>query len=402
MLKILYLSLITPDTSCGAHIAIYRHLIYKQDFEVAVCSTVADASLTKDKFVITRNSVFERLRKTRLSRLVFNYDYVMNWYSIPQEVLNYAKDYQPDIILTVADNIHGGFALQLSEKLKIPLVVNFQDLSPLSQFISVNMAPFTWVRKFLMNKFHDLHNNADLVFYTSEGMKKWFESHKNGHILYPLGDFERPTIAKDNENTHASRPVTVVYAGNCYGAYGRMLLKFARQVKGSNEIHLKIFPVGKGWTDEEINEMREAGIYQSFMPFEQLRQELQKADAFLTVMSFEEPERPFVQTSFTTKWLDYAPYGKPIFVWAPSYSSASIFARKYGCGVVTDSDDPTVLKDNILHCSNSEPDWTFFGEKARYVSDQILNPEKIHQLFVNEIRALAEKNFAQYSSKNNT
>ena len=389
MLKILYISSITPDTSCGAHIAIYRHLVYQQDFEVSVCGVSANSALTEQKFKLQRNFWLERLRRTRLSQLIFNLDYLANWYFVPKKLQTYAKNYQPDAIFTVPDNIHAGLAMKLAKKLNVPLVVDFQDLSPLSQFASNTMKPFAFVRKFLMEKFHKLHNQADLAFYTSEGMQQWFGKHSNGHVLYPIGDFERPTAIEPSNLVQPAKPITVVYAGNCYGAYGRMLLQFAKEVKNSTQIHLKIFPVGKGWTDEEIQEMREAGIYQSFMPFEQLRQEFQKADAFLTVMSFEKPEQPFVQTSFTTKWLDYVPYSKPIFVWSPEYASASIFAKKYDCGVVVNENDPSLLKNAIVDLGNSPQEWTHYCKQSRNVSDKVLNPESIHQLFVEKIKTTA-------------
>ena len=323
-------------------------------------------------------------------RFIFNLDYLANWYFIPKKLEAYAREYQPDVIFTVPDNIHAGLAMKLSKKLNIPLVVDFQDLFPLSQFLSSTMKPFGFVRKFLTQKFRELHDRADLAFYTSEGMQQWFGQHDNGHVLYPVGDFERPQLAIADNKIKPSKRITVVYAGNCYGAYGRMLLKFAREVKNSDRIHLKIFPVGKGWTDEEIQEMTEAGIYQSFMPFEQLRQEFQNADAFLTVMSFEKPEQPFVQTSFTTKWLDYVPYSKPIFVWSPEYASASIFAKKHDCGVVVETDDAGSLKNSILDLANSPEQWTYYSKQARKVSDRVLNPESIHQLFVDQIKTTVE------------
>ena len=37
--KVLYISAVSPDTTSGGRFAMYRHLIIKQDFEVAVAST---------------------------------------------------------------------------------------------------------------------------------------------------------------------------------------------------------------------------------------------------------------------------------------------------------------------------------------------------------------------------
>ena len=390
--KILYISSINLDTSSGAHIAMYRHLVYKQDFDVAVCSYVASNALVMNKQVIPWNFIQGRLIHSRLSKLVYNLHYILSWYFLPQDLIRFAQQYQPDLILTVPDNLHSGLALGLAKKLKIPLVANFQDLFPLSRFIPPFMEPFSWVRYFLNHQFFKLHRESNLTFYTSEGMQQYFPSHDNGHILYPLGDFERPDIdLKDLSHSQDLKPpLTIIYAGNCYGSYGRMLLRFAREVKNSEQIQLKIFPVGKGWTDEEIQEMTEAGIYQSFLPFDELRKELARAAAFLTVMSFEENDIPFVKTSFTTKWLDYTPYAKPIFVWSPEYASATIFARHYDVGVVVNEDNASKLKNAILELSQSQDLWQFYGKQSRKISNTVLNPNQIHQVFREQITQLAQ------------
>jgi hypothetical protein len=214
-------------------------------------------------------------------------------------------------------------------------------------------------------------------------MIDYFKGNENGHVLYPVGDF---AISQQHAIPQPPRrPITLVYAGNCYGAYGRMLLAFAKLVKESADIRLKIFPVGKGWNDDDIAEMRAAGIYQNFMPFAELRKELASCDAFLTVMSFEKEEEPFVRTSFTTKWLDYAPFSKPIFVWAPEYSSAVAFARKYHCGAIAAEPEASTLLKVINDTMTDEKDWLTLGQKAREAADTILNPERIHGVLVKQV-----------------
>jgi hypothetical protein len=380
--KLLYISSILPDTSCGAHIAIYRHFVIKEDFDVAVCSYMPEAALTKDKFKIKRYRFLRRFFNSRFSRVACNIEYLINWYWLPPSLYKYAKEFRPDAIFTVPDNMHSGIAYQLAKKLDLPLITNFQDLFPISRFIARFMEPYPWVRRFLMSKFFKLHRESSLVFYTSEGMKLFFGERGNAHVLYPVGDFNIAKLPLDTSRKENHARLKVIYAGNCYGAYGRMLLEFAKRVKESNSIHLKIFPVGKGWSDDEIIEMKAAGIYQDFLPFEKLKEEFAAADAFLTVMSFEKDESPFVKTSFTTKWLDYAPYGKPIFVWGPEYSSGVIFAKKYNSGIVVSDSNAVRLEEAILQTRRDANLWATYGENARSASENILNAEIIHSTLV--------------------
>ncbi|MEI9919956.1 MAG: hypothetical protein WDO14_14340 [Bacteroidota bacterium] len=329
---------------------------------------------------------------SRFSRIAYNAEYLANWYRVPSDLLEFARKFKPDAIFTVPDNTHSGLALGLSKKLNVPLIVDFQDLFPLSRFIPRFMEPYGWIRKTLLRKTFALNRAADLAFYTSEGMLDYFRGSKNAHVLYPIGDFD---ITR--EPVKAALPnkrITLVYAGNCYGAYGRMLLAFAKLVKTSPDIHLKIFPVGKDWTDEEITEMTDAGIYQKFLPFPELKIELASCDAFLTVMSFEKDQEPFVRTSFTTKWLDYAPFGKPIFVWGPDYCSGVVFAKKYQCGAIASDPKATALLEVINRTTNNEKDWLALGQKARKAADTILNPDSIHRTLVEQVAKLLESKHA--------
>ncbi len=388
--RILYISSVLPDTSCGAHIAIYRHFVLRQDFDVAVCGYVSDNAMVTEKFTMRRSTIFGRFFRTRFSRIAYNIEYFLSWHRVPAQLEAYARRFAPDAIFTVPDNMHSGLALGLSRKLRKPLIIDLQDLFPLSRFIPAFMEPYPWMRRYLMRNTIALERKADLAFYTSEGMMQYFNGNLNAHVLYPIGDFD--LAATEAKSGPPSERLRLVYAGNCYGAYGRMLLAFSKLVKGHPSIDFRIFPVGKGWSDEDIAEMTEAGIYQSFLPFAELKKQLAACDAFLTVMSFEEGEKPFVSTSFTTKWLDYAPLGKPIFVWAPDYSSATIFAKKYQCGVVTSTPDAADLLKAILETTASPQAWKDYGQRARTVSQDVLNPQNIHGLLVREVHKLLQKN----------
>ncbi|OMP31793.1 hypothetical protein BKM32_01655 [Mangrovimonas sp. DI 80] len=384
--KILYISSVLPDTSCGARIAIYRHFVLRDDFHIAIASYDLKNEHIKDQFSIKRRKLGEILYKTRFARYYYNFIFISNWYLMPKGLVNYVKAFDPDVIMTVPDNLHSGFALQLAELLNKPLVADYQDLFPLSLFFPQYCKPYNWVRKFLMKKYHKLNASADKVLYTSEGMFDFFGRSRNGKVLYPIGH-AIPKIESALE-TNDNGKFTILYAGNCYGSYGEMLLRLAKEIMQSENLHLKIFPAGNDWSKDDISLMANAGIYQSFLPFEELKKELQKADAFLTVMSFKEVEKPFVQTSFTTKWLDYAPYGKPIFVWAPKYSSASIFAEKHRCGFVCDINDAKLVMGSFQKALKDRSLARLFGENAQKVSDTILNAENIHSILKDTIKEL--------------
>ncbi|MBD2201183.1 hypothetical protein H6G33_01020 [Calothrix sp. FACHB-1219] len=391
-IKILYISAVIPDTTSGGRFAMYRHLIVKKDFEVAVASTNFVKLPIKQLLSLRRNRLIERLRRTRLCRLIYNLEYVINWLNVPDTLLNFADEFKPDVILSVVDDWHLGLAFQLAKKLNVPLIVNFQDLFCLSQFVPLSTRPYPLITSWLIQRYHQVNQLANQVFYTSEGMKEWFRFDAQGDVLYPVGDFNVQVSIKPRENSQDKvNKIKIIYAGNCYGAYGRMLLLLAESAKKHQHIHLQIFAAGNDWTAEKLQEMTEAGIYQGFKPFDELKDELKQADAFLTVMSFEKPEEVFMRTSFTTKWLDYVPYGKPVFVWAPEYSTACNFSKKYHSGIPVIEDNPEILLKVMSETASNLMIWRSACEGSRRVAETVLNAEQIHHLFVDRVTSVCQK-----------
>lgn len=388
--RILYLSAVIPDTTSGGRLAMYRHYIERPDFDVMIASANQATEAKIQYFKIQAAYPVERLRKTRFVRLANNISYLWNWFVLPYDLLREAKAFCPDLIFTVPDNWHCGLAWQLSRQLKVPLAVNFQDLFPLSYFLHSTEKPYPSIRHWLMSKFHFLNRHANLVFYTSEGMRDWFGCHPNGYVLYPLGHHKN--IRGLSTLRLKAKPWKVVYAGNCYGAYGRMLLKLAYILKDSKEIKFQIYAAGNDWPSDVIEELQSAGIYMGFCPFDQLKGALEAADAFLTVMSFEKQEEPFVRTSFTTKWLDYAPYSKPVCVWAPEYSTAAKFALKHSCGPLVTDDNPQSVSDSLLVLFRENEQWADFASASFRVAETVLNPHQLHKLLFQQIYMLKRNN----------
>ena len=61
-------------------------------------------------------------------------------------------------------------------------------------------------------------------------------------------------------------------------------------------------------------------------------------------MSFEKEHELFMRTSFTTKFLDYVSFGKPVILWGPEYCTPVRVAREHGgAAVVTVSDATAVV-----------------------------------------------------------
>ena len=292
-----------------------------------------------------------------------------------------------------------GLAWQLSRRLDVPLAVNFQDLFAVSLFESPSTRPYPGVRQFLLNRYRLLNSQADLVFHTSEGMRDWFSPRRRGDVLYPVPDGlqrEAASVAPTSPAPPAAPTgrIKLLYTGNSTGAYGRMLLQLAREVIDDPRIDFRIFTRASDWPADEQRRLEDAGIYRGFLPFEELRSQLADADAFLSVMSFEPEQQTFMRTSFTTKCGDYVPWGRPLFIWGPEYSSACRFVRKYQAGVAIEQNSAAEVVRAVVETARDERAWKSLCAGALAAAAGPLNADQIHNVLRSRLAGLRQESAA--------
>lgn len=389
-LRILIVSLVVPATNRGGGcLALHRHFQQRHDFNVVVAGPYLVGVRAIRKLPLRHHPLIHRLLHSgKLCRVGHNLACLINWLWLPPRLIRFTRRWRPDAIFCVPDNHVMGWAWQLSRRLNVPLIINFQDLFPLKDYRPTDpQRPWPWVRRFLIRRYHFLNRNAALALYTSEGMRIWFAKSpsRNGHVLYPVGA-DSPLAPLPEPPSRF--PITLVYSGNCYGPYGRMLRSLAQHLRHETNIKLIIHPVGIDWPKHELEFWQKNGVVRSPLPFMQLQEQLKRADLLLTAMSFDYLDRPFAETSFTTKWLDYAPTGKPVVVWAPEYSSASRFAQTHLCALVVNDPNPTVLVREILRLANDPVRWVELGNASLRVARGPLNSGQIHQRLVDLILSI--------------
>lgn len=382
--RVLIISAVVPIQRSGAGcLTMYRHFVVHDDFEIAVA---ANRDLQKTGFRFFRlqlDRLSERVRNTRFVRAVKNVEYIRNWWSRPPGLMKFAREFDPDIVFSVVDDWHMGLAWQVSRKLSVPLAVDFQDLFAVSKFIGRDARPSPFVAKYLLRRYRFLNRKAEIVFHVGEGMRDWFGEERRGRVLYPMANGE--LVRKDPNARRPGSALRILYTGNCRGAYGKMVLRFAKASLSVPELEFKIFSLGTDIEEIELARLESEGIYCGFLPFEELEAELKKADAFLLVMGFEQEERDFMETSFNTKWVDYVSYGKPIFVWAPEYSSASEFARKTGAGYPIDKNESACVVANILEVCRDSNAVAALKEGAQNAAKTALSPKRVQDVLVSAL-----------------
>jgi hypothetical protein len=106
------------------------------------------------------------------------------------------------------------------------------------------------------------------------------------------------------------------------------------------------------------------------------------------VMSFEKEHELFMRTSFTTKFLDYVAFGKPVILWGPEYCTPVRIARKHGGAAVVSKDDPEgvvgICRDFTEDSALNEK----LSKQALQLHQTLFNPDRLQAIFVGEIEKL--------------
>jgi hypothetical protein len=95
-----------------------------------------------------------------------------------------------------------------------------------------------------------------------------------------------------------------------------------------------------------------------------------------------------MRTSFTTKFLDYVSFGKPVILWGPEFCTPVRVAREHGGAAVVSAADATAV---VAFCRKIARD-TKLNEKlskeALQLHQTLFNPDRLQEIFVSEIEKL--------------
>ncbi len=380
--RILYIAWTAPSTESGACLAMRRHLIERRDFETLV--------LTNQKFLapdirsdcFQRPSWLERAMRTRFRRFIRQLEMLFLGRLMIWRALTLAREFKPDLVFTIPDNDVSWCAYLTAQRLNLPLVTNFQDWWPHNQYWSESERPYPWVRRVIENRLRKMYAASALAFCTSEGMREFLGPHANAVTLLPC-----PAPSPTDVRVAApggSRPLRVLYAGTIAADYGRSVLLLARRLAGSPKFQFLVYGPNPDWNHADVSWAKAQGIYQGFIPHEQLPAILASADVFLAIMSFERRSEIMSRVSFTTKFLEYAQYGRPVVVWGPSYCQPVIVAKKTAAGLPVESPDPAAVV-SALEQLMSESEYKRFTAGAIRAAGTFFSPDRIHEVFKTSI-----------------
>ena len=390
-LKIFFLSFYPPVPTMGGAMAYHRHFFQSNDFEVFIATDdkkVTQYDLPCQVLIFDQPRWLERATRSRFSLWAHTFKHLFAGYFIPKEVLQAARDFQPDLIFTIAGS--WDWTAQMSEilarKLRVPLVGSFNDWFDFGTIIHPSLKPL------VEKKFRSFYQQCDLAFCTSEGMNEELGEHRRSHVLYPMGALPHGNERETTPRARASSSFVVTFAGNLSDWYGVMLEQLiSLALERNSQIEFRIYGTNQSWSADFNRLARERNIYRGFLPFEQLSEQMANSDALILPMGFGSESALIERTSFKTKFLDYLAFQKPILVWGPDYCSAVRVAREFDSAeICTDADPGKVLIILEALARSPERQKALIDQAAKMYEDRF-HPAKIHAGFLNQMDQLLRK-----------
>src|SRR5205814_338683 len=380
--KVLLVSIVPPRNDCGVRIVMHRHLVEGNPFTLHVASNAdfEDGLLVHTSLRLPY--LIHRLRKSRFgSRLapwIQDYENLV-WPLTANGALEEAvQHFKPDVVLTLAECGLCHIARKAAQRHRIPLAGLFLDWFPIMKGHYGHKS----TRPILSRRYHELYAACDLAFCTSDGMQEMLGPHPNSHVIYPMPGRH---VVPEQAWPPRSGKFRVVYVGSVENFYGRMLCSLIEKIEATSDLEIIVVGPNADWPKPLLERALAKGIYLGFMPPEGAAKVLATADALLVVMSFERKHELFMRTSFTTKFLDYVAFGKPVILWGPEYCTPVRVARKQrGAAVISVNDAGAV----VALCRQIAGDYALnekLSKEALHMHQTLFNPDRLQDVFVQRI-----------------
>lgn len=386
--KLLLVSIVPPHNDCGVRIVMHRHLVERSPFQLHVASNAdfADGLLIHTKIELP--FAVQKIKKSRFGPIFKKW--ILDFENLLWPVLGCRKlekavqKFQPDVILTLAETGLCHIAQKIARKKGIPLAGLFLDWFPIME----GHFGHKCTQPILSKRYRKLYASCDLAFCTSDGMQEVLGPQPNSHVIYPMPGWHK---LPEKIFPPATGKFRIVYVGAAQGFYGRMLRSLLHEIEKHPDMELIIVGPTQDWPTEEIQVAKNNGVCLGCMPPEKAAEVLAGADALLVVMSFERAHELFMRTSFTTKFLDYSAFGKPVILWGPDYCTPSRLAKREDAALIVETESPAGVIAAAKKLMDEPAEVEQFSAASRRLNQTVFNPDRLQGTFVNEIETLARR-----------
>jgi len=372
-LHVIVISSVRPEPTSAGQIILHRHLVDQPGITLEVYG--GEPRQPGISRLIRR--VVGRLSRTCLRRWAEDFWVLWEGRWLDRELRRQVADPRNTLVLTVAHGDAFMAAQRFARRHQLPLVALFQDWWP--DIAQVHRP----IQQALEKGFRNLYRTAGLALCICPGMRDTLGEHARSYVLYPVPE-------KLHQKKHASHkksaPFKILYFGNLED-YGPMLGEVLNASLHCKEVFIEVRGSNPKWPEEMKNVLRGQGRWLDFAPRRELDAWLASADAFLVPMSFDPALKRRMETSFPSKISEFAQFGVPLLIWAPSYASASIWCRESGAGLVVADASPTALLNEAVRLADDTELWNKLAARVQHAAAQTFNPEAIQANFVRFLKS---------------
>jgi hypothetical protein len=383
--RVLLVSIVPPRNDCGVRIVMYRHFVDRNPFELHVASNADFADGLMIHTQLRLPYLVNRLRKSRFGRRfaawIADYENLV-WPLTANDALEKAVEkFQPEVILTLAECGLSHIARKTAQRHRIPLAGLFLDWFPVMKGHYGHKS----TQRILSRRYRELYAACDLAFCTSDGMQEVLGPHPNSHVIYPMPGRH---VVPETVWPPRSGKFRVAYVGSVENFYGRMLCSLIEEMEATSDLEIIVVGPNADWPKQLRDRALANGIYLGFKPPEEAARVLAGADALLSVMSFEKEHELFMRTSFTTKFLDYVSFGKPVILWGPEYCTPVRVAREHGGAAVVSTAHATAVVSLCREIARDTELNEKLSKQALQLHQTLFNPDRLQEVFVQKITEL--------------
>lgn len=383
--RVLLVSIVPPKNDFGVRIVMHRHLVEQSPFELHVASNADFAEGLIIHTQLRLPSLVHRLRKSRfgpqLAAWITDYENFI-WPLTANDALEKTVEkFQPEVILTLAECGLCHIARKAAQRHRLPLAGLFLDWFPVMKGHYGHKS----TQRILSRRYRELYAACDLAFCTSDGMQEVLGPHPNSHVVYPIPGRH---VVPENAWPPRTGKFRLVYVGAVENFYGRMLCSLIERIEATSDLEIIVVGPNADWPKQLRERALANGTYLGFKPPEEAAKVLASADALLSVMSFEKEHELFMRTSFTTKFLDYVAFGKPVILWGPEYCTPVRVAHEHGGAAVISVADSTAV---VWLCRKIARDRELnekLSKQALQLHQTLFNPDRLQDIFVQKITEL--------------
>ena len=384
--RVLLVSIAPPQNDCGVRVVLHRHLVERNPFELRIVTNADYYTGQPAGEKISLPWPLHRLRKTRfgpqLAPWLTDYENLIWPLAVPSALDRAISDFQPDVILTMAETGLCHLAAKAAKKNKLPLAGLFLDWFPVMH----GHFGGAWTQNLLSRRYRELYRQCDLAFCTSDGMQDVLGAHPNSHVVYPMPARHR---VPEKISPPKNGKFRLVYVGSVQNFYGRMICSVIEKISPLADLEVIVVGPNADWSAEILARAKAKGIYLGFKPPEEAATVLAGADALLVVMSFEPQHRQFMETSFTTKFLDYTAFAKPIVLWGPEYCTPVRVVRRDGGALLVATPDAGEVVSACRKIAGDDSLRAKLSAEAKRLNENLFNPDRLQNIFTGEIEKLA-------------